>query len=108
MAITFERRLTSARSFGVFHTSLRSIWHTGLKHRADLTVASVSSLALGYKSSKVIRAFEGRANETHPIEVYLISPGSTLCTEAQLEKDISVGRAPSSDTKRKLSFRSNL
>ncbi len=55
-----------------------------------------------------MRTFEGRANETHPIEVYLISPGSTLCIETQLEKDFSVGRAPSSDKKRKLSFRSNL
>jgi hypothetical protein len=66
----------------------------GLKHRTDLTVASVSSLALGWGSGKVIGTFEGAAGGARPVEVFLVSPGSTLCTEAQLKKTSQVEELP--------------
>jgi hypothetical protein len=95
MAITVERRLMSTRSFGVFHTSLRCMWHTGLKYKTDLAVASVSSLAFDQNSSKIIITFTERPNETHSFGDFPISPGSNLCTEPHLENGLSVARTPS-------------
>ena len=97
MSATFYRRLMSHRSSGGVYILLRSIWQTGLKLKTNSTATKVSSSAIHWNFDNIRITFEGRTNERHPSEDFLISLKSTICTAAQLENHVSLPRGSSSD-----------